>query len=285
MKELEFILDLMNEENELETIKKIKKKLGKEVGKEYIKTIIETNQIPNNAVFLPGSKTILLSTENIMKYLKKLEQIVVYDFPGFTKEEIKLTRLLTIYRILLHEIYHSKQIYNAFDTDINDLETEIIRTLYSFTRKEYLQEKKFKTREQIIEEKTGKINRILMPYDEINPLERKAEIESLNAIRNLLKPVKGKYSNAYNEIYCQELFKKINGYDVCLSSETISPYAQTLSILQAYNIKSFQTDENQLIYRVRDKSTEQEKMKLGLKVSRKILVKTENKIHELLGTE
>ena len=282
--ELEFLIELMNQEINLDTLRTIKQQIYKIKNSDHVQSIKENNKIPTNAAFMVATKTIQVNHGHILQYLKRLDEVLKTDMPRSTENDIKLFKLLTIYRIYIHELYHSKQIYNAFDTEKEDIETEITRSLYNINRKEYLEGLKVKTREQIIEDKTLKTNNILYKHSDINPLERKAEIESFKYIRNMLLPVKSVYLNVYDELYLMELSKKIAGYD---QSEV--PYIKVLEILKTenrnFNIKFPYGCPNKYSFlsTAQEKLTEQQRFELGLNVKPTTIDIAYQKINRILG--
>ena len=282
--ELEFIIELMNSEINLDTLRKIKQKIEKIKNSEHVEYIKENNKIPVNAAFMVSTKTIQVNQGHILQYLKGIDEVLKTDMPSSTENDIKMFKLLTIYRIYIHELYHSKQIYDAFDTNKNDMETEITRSLYNINRKEYLESLKTKTREQLIENKTLETNNILYKYNEINPLERKAEIESFKYIRNMLLPIKCAFLNVYDEMYLMELSKMIAGYD-----QAEIPYIKVLEILKNesknFNIKFPYGCPNKFLFMntARESLTEKERFELGLEVDHSTIDNAYQKINKILG--
>ena len=286
--ELDFIMNLMEKEFTINTLKEIKEKIKKEKNENQITEIIENDKCPTAAAFF-------LSTKHIeVNYGKMLNHAIIYanrinNSYGITKEELKLIEILTAYRMLLHEIHHSKQMYNVFDTNNMDPETEIIRSILNISRKDYLNELKTKSREEIIEERTFKINNMIIPYSEINPIERKAEIESLKGIRNIIEPIKSKYIKIYDEIHFNELLLKTDKYDEY--SETLNinmtPYIQILRLIKQnlhlpriylpYNTSTYKEAMNELS----KKTSEQERLDLGLEVKHYTLQKANDRMNLL----
>lgn len=283
-KELDFIMALMNEKIEIETLKTIKQRIDKMKNKQLVETIKENKKINLPAEFMASSKIIKVNYNKMLEYLNKLENAMKIDIPQATLEEIKLIKLLTVYRIFIHEIYHSKQIYSAFDTKQNDIETEITRSLYNINIEKYSKELKTKNRNQIIEEKTVKTNEILFKHSEINPIERKAEIESLKQIKQLITPIKGKYKNVYNELQLIEYSKLIAGYD-----RAEIPYIKVLEILKKEN-KEFKIkfpygcpNKFEFLKTAEDLATEKERLELGLNVSNETTERIYQKIYDMIG--
>lgn len=265
--ELEFIMELNKEELTIETLKRIKERLNILRNKDQIKSIKDCLEIEFKAAYYPETKMIGVNYIRIMSYLNKFEQAMRLDIPNARKDEIRMLKILTAYRIFLHEMYHSKQIYNAYETDSNDLESELIRSIFSMDRKTYLQELKTKTRSEIMDERTTTINNILMPYSELNPIERKAEIESYRQVRKILMPVRGNYMNVYDELHLLELGIQAQGYDL-----VEVPYIGILNILNEkipdYRIKYPYECKNKYAFfeTVKEIATEQERLELGLNV-------------------
>lgn len=282
--ELEFIIDLMHHEINIDTLKKIKQRIDNEKDVRHVERIKESKDIIKPTSFLFSTKTIKVNYIRMLDYLEKLESVMKTDMPESRTEEIKLIKLLTIYRMFMHELYHSKQIYEAFDTDINDLETEMTRSLYNFNRKEYLEKLQTKTRRQLIEEKTLKINNILYNYPEINTLDRKAEIESLKYVRRIIKPIQADCMNTYNELQLMEFSKLIAGYD-----KQDAPYIEALNKIKQLD-PSFiikypyeYSNKNLFLNTVKNITTEKERFELGLEVSTLTIDNTYTKINKLLG--
>jgi len=275
--DLNFIMKLNEEEITIETLKKIKQRINKLKNSNHVKSIKENKTIPINGVYYPGRKEIEVNLTHIIKYLDIFEEAMWTDIPNARKDEMKMLKLLTAYRIFLHEIYHSKQIYNAYETDSNDLESEIIRAIYNMSRKTYLQELETKSREQIMEEKTKETNDILMPHFEINPIERKAEIESFKRVRQILMPVRDNYISTYDELYVLEQATLIKGYD-----QAEVPFIQLIKILKEQN-PNFRimfpygcSNKYDFFKTVEGLATEQERIELGLN----IYPKTKDRVYE-----
>lgn len=276
--ELPLIMALMDEPLNINTLKKIKNMALQNVDPKYVENIQETKYINRSAQFLISSKTILVNYKKLNEFTEKAAQTLKED--TFTKKEkdIKMIKLLTAYRILLHEIHHSKQTYNVFDICGKDLETEIIRTIYNIDWEEYIEDLKNRDKIEIIEEKTGMLNRTLIPYSDINPIERKAEIESYKRILEIIKPIQELFPNIYNEIEIQRLYNMYNGYDFN------SPFEQLLNIIKSENKKlglPYDKDIKDL-NDIQSKATEIEKMELGLKVSENTIEQTRRKIEKIL---
>lgn len=279
--ELKLILELLNEKIDIKTLKKIKKMIEKNINKTHIEKIQEDTEIPVPAVFLLSTKIVKINYNRIQKYLEEFESAMRINMPNATKEDMQLIKLLTMYRMLLHEIYHSKQIYNVFDTDKNDIETEIIRSIYNIDRKKIIEELKFLTRNEIIEYTTALTNEILLPYHEINPLERKAEIQSFLQIRQMLEPIKQAYQKVYDEIYCMEMIKATTGYE---TNEI--PYFKTLEILERLNpdfkfILPYDS-KTRIEFLNKVHETEREKLELGLDVKQNTLQSINDELIRIL---
>lgn len=277
--DLELIMNLMDKPLNDDSLKQIKEMVEKNLNPEYVRRIEETTFIKGSAQFLPSFRTIVINYNYIKKSMDKAKKVLQEDTNTTRHSEKKLIKLLTAYRILLHEIYHSKQIYNVFDTCETDIETEIIRSLYNIEIEEYKKEQEKKDKSEIIEQKTFKINKILMPYSEINPIERKAEIESYKVIREMINPIKNSYPKVYDEIEMQILVNMCNGY------QYISPYEQVLDIIKTNDIKYKlpynSTNINDFTNKIKDKTTEIERMELGLNVSRNTIEKTFDKLQKI----
>ena len=265
--DLEFITNLMACEIDKYTLKRLKQRIERIKDDDKIEKIIEDRKIPTTLEFLPATKTIKVNYKNILNYLEKFENAMKMDIPNASEKEMKMLKLLTVYKIFLHEMYHSQQFFNAYELNSNDLESEIIRSIYNMNRKTYLEELKIKTREQIMEERTKKTNDILMPYFEINPIERKSEIESLRRVRQILLPVRGNYMNVYDELYVLEQSTLIKGYD-----RAEVPFIQMLEILKKRN-PNYRImfpygcpNKYEFLKVVEGLATEQERLDLGLNV-------------------
>ncbi len=282
--ELKFIMDLMDNEIDIETLRKIRDRIDKTKNKEHVEEIKENKKIPVPAAFMVSSKTIKVNNARMLDYLIRLESAMKIDMPETTDEELQLIKLITIYRIYMHELYHSKQIYDAFDTDKTDIETEITRSLYNIDRKVYLEELKTKSRKQIIEEKTYMTNSIFYNHPEINILDRKADIETLKYVRNMLSPVKDSFENVDTYLYLLKLSLLINGYD-----KPEVPYIETLEKLKIlnkkFNIVYPYNSKNKFMFlsAIKEITTEKERFELGLDVSQQTIENTYQKIDKILG--
>jgi len=282
--ELKFIMDLMDNEIDIETLRKIRDRIDKTKNKEHVEEIKENKKIPVPAAFMVSSKTIKVNNARMLDYLIRLESAMKIDMPETTDEELQLIKLITIYRIYMHELYHSKQIYDAFDTDKTDIETEMTRSLYNIDRKIYLEELKTKSRKQIIEEKTYMTNSIFYNHPEINILDRKADIETLKYVRNMLSPVKDSFENVDTYLYLLKLSLLINGYD-----KPEVPYIETLEKLKIlnkkFNIVYPYNSKNKFMFlsAIKEITTEKERFELGLDVSQQTIENTYQKIDKTLG--
>ena len=277
--DLEFIMELNEEKITIKTLKKIKERLNTLRNIDYIKSIKDCSELEHMAEYFPGTKMIGINYSKIMNFLDEYENAIYLDIPQASIKEMKMLRLITAYRIFLHEIHHSKQFYNAYETDSADLESEIIRSIYNMDRKKFLKELRTRTRREIMEEKTFKINEELLNYSEINPLERKAEIESFRQVRSILAPIRGMYMNLYDELYLLELAAQINGYD----KEEV-PFIQTLNTLKE-NIPNYKVnypygckDKYDLFETTEEITSEQERFELGLNVKDITKQKTDDKM-------
>ena len=210
--ELNLIINLMNKPLNIDALKKIKRMIEKQINPKYVKEITETDNINRSAQFMTSSKIILVNYEYIETYIEKEAKAFEMDMLTSKKEYIKLIKLLTAYRILLHEIHHAKQIYNVFDAYELDIESEILRIIYNIDREEYIEQLKNKYKIEIIEEKTKMTNIVLSKYSEINPIERKAEIESYKKIKKIIEPLKNIYPEVYDGIEMRKLYNMYNGY-------------------------------------------------------------------------
>ena len=277
--ELEVIINLMDKPINIDSLKQIKEMVEKKVNPKYVRSIEETHYITGAAEFLLSSRIILINYNNIKKYMEIAKETLKEDTRTNKNTEKKLIRLLSVYRILLHEMHHSKQIYNVFDTCEKDIETEIIKSIYNIDNEEYKNQIQNKDIYTIIEEKTAKINQILRPYSEINPIERKAEIESYKQIRELIKPVKNSYPNVYNEMEMQILSNMYNGY------QNGVPYEQVLKIIKENNSKYTlpynSKNINDFMNKIKDKLTEIERMELGLNVQENTIENTFNNLQKI----
>lgn len=286
--ELDFIMDLMYDDFNINTLRKIKEKIDKEKNTEQLKEIRENDLSPNSAVFYLSKKYMDIN------YRKLLNHAITYTSQirnsyEITDEEFKLMEILTAYRIFLHEIHHSKQIYNVFDTKNMDPETEVLRSILNVGRKEYLKELKTKSREEIIEEKTAAINNIIRPYSEMNPCERKAEIESLKHIKQIIEPLKNKYIKIYDEISFNELSIKIEGYEEYAVGfeKNMTPYVMASRIIkQGLHLPKIylpyeSSTYNEALEKLNRKTSEQEKLELGLDIKPRTLQKINDRINAL----
>ena len=279
--ELELIMNLMDQPITKDSLKQIREMNEKTVDTNYVRSIEETTCIKSSALFLPSPRIILVNYSRMNKIMEQATEILKIDTKTNKHKDKKLIKLLTIYRILLHEIHHSKQIYNVFDECKEDIESEIIRSIYNIDKEEYKKQLKKTEKNIIIEETTRKTNNILRPYSEINPIERKAEIESYKKIIELITPIKEAYPKVYNEIKMQMLFNRYNGYQYGL------PYEQTLEILKMnrakYKLPYNSENMKDFFNTIQNKTTEIERMELGLKVSNDTINNTISSIQKILA--
>ena len=278
--ELELIMNLMEKPITKDSLKQIKEMVEKTVDSNYVRSIEETTQIKTSARFLTASRIILVNYSRIGKFMEQATEILKIDTKTNKHRDKKLIKLLTAYRILLHEIHHSKQIYNVFDECKEDIESEIIRSIYNIDKEEYQKQIKKTEKNIIIEETTRVPNEILRDYSEINPIERKAEIESYKKIIELITPIKDAYQKVYDEIRMQMLFNRYNGYQYAI------PYEQTLEILKMnkakYKLPYNSENMKDFLNTIQNKTTEIERMELGLKVSNDTINNTISSIQKII---
>lgn len=287
-KELEFIMDLMYDDFNINTLRKITEKIDREKNTEQIKEIRENDSSPNSAVFYLSKKYIDVNYRKLLNHAITYTSQIRNNYE-ITDEEFKLMEILTAYRIFLHEIHHSKQIYNVFDTNNMDPETEVLRSILNVGRKEYLKELKTKSREEIIEEKTTTINNAIRSYSELNPSERKAEIESLKHIKRIIEPLKNKYPKIYDEISFNEIIIKTEGYDEYAVGfeKNMAPFIMALRIIkQELHLPKIylpyeSSTYNEALEKLNRKTSEQEKLELGLNIKPRTLQKANDRMNAL----
>ena len=283
--ELEFIINLMDKEINLDTLKKIKQRMEKIKRYEHVEYIKENSKIPTPTTFIPSTKTIQVNYEKVLEYLKNLDDVIKADMPKSSEKDIKMFKLLTTYRMYIYEMYRLKQIHDAFETNEKDLETQITRSIYNIiNRMDYLEKTIMISKQEIIKAKTSNANKILFEYSDINPLERKAEIESFKYIRKMLLPIRSTFENVYDEMYLMELSKMISGYD-----KAPIPYIRILELLKQED-KNFEIEfpygcesVNSFLNASKTMSTEKERFELGLNIEPETLNKTYQLINRMLG--
>ena len=273
--ELKMIMNLMDKPFDINSLKQLKQIVEKNIDPKYVKEIIETDRINKSAQFLVSSRTMKVNYNRMLKFLEETKEI--FEQETFTSKEKnkKMIKLVMGYRIFLHELHHSKQTYNTFDTYEEDIETEIIRIIYNIDKEDYVKQLETTEATKIIEEKTLKANTLLAEYSKINPIERKAEIESYKKIIEIMKPVKDLYPEVSDYMHMQLLANMLNGYN-----KYGVPFQQLIQIMNIKKIPYNNKKLNEII--ITNKATEIEKMKLGLNIKQDTIIQTEKKLQKLL---
>lgn len=278
-KRINIILDLMCKEISRDNLIKLVESI--DFDKKHVVSISEDHRINFCARFFPATKQIIVNYGKMLDYLDSFNEIIRIDMVSAREYEIKLICILTAYRIILHELYHAKQAYNVFYGDDSSAETELIRSIYNVDVDYFKRNKRKNYREKKIDDLTSYINSILVPYDEINLIERRAKIESYKQIREIISPIKYRYSDVYDELYMLELCKKINGYD-----KKIIPFFQLLDILNKnglkYNFPYGVDNHADFINKIYEVTTEEERFELGLSVDIDTVENAYNEISSIL---
>ena len=281
--DLSFILRQKDSEISPDVLRKIKIRLNCLTNSDQLERIRENKKNTENITYMPADKTIEVNFKLMIDYLNDFEQSMKIDIPNATDEDIRLIKLLIAYKMFLHEIYHAKQLYNAFETNEDDMESEIIRSIYNMSRKKYLQEIMYKPRRQIMEERIYETNRILLPYADINPIERKAEIEALKQVRNIITPLKDKYMKVYDELHLIELSKMMQGYE-----KAEVPFIRIIEILKTED-PNFRimlpygcNNKKELFETTETVTTERDRLEFGLNITGQTKEKVYEKISMIL---
>lgn len=283
--ELKLITELMNENITIETLRKIKNMAEKKMNKKYVSEIIETNCISAPAQYTPMFKTVMVNYGKIQIELKKVEEDIKYSIRNPKTKDIKMAKLIKAYRILLHELHHTKQIYKAMEEISDDIESETIRGIYKISEEDLKSEYKYDT----LDKKMKPVIRVLNPNSQFNPIERKAEMESYKQIEEILRPLKKLYPKVYDDIRMNQLGDILYGYTKIEPYEQIgddkeTPYEKVMDILDYYNIEYILPYDSKNIDEVKSKIadvSEQEKMELGLPVSPSILKEKQKELQKL----
>jgi len=269
--DLKLILELMDEQLDINSLKKIKALFEKNMDQKYVECIYETEDILPPAQFVQKYKTVMVNYKNFENIMNQTQEDMQYIIKTSTDKDIKFLRLITAYRIFLHEYHHSKQIYNVIDLK-DDIETEIIKGLLNID-KENLEDEQVK---DIIDFKMMPFIRLMNGNAIFNPIERKAEIESFKQVHKLLEQVKELYPNVYDYTYMSILGNTKDGYGKhepveCLGDDKETPYEKTLDILDYFGINYRypynKINYNDAITEIKEKTSEQERYELGLEVS------------------
>ena len=281
--DLSFIMRQKDSEISPDILRKIKVRLNCLANGDQLEKIRENKKNTENIEYISTNKTIEVNFKLMIDYLNDFENSMRLDMPNATEEDIRLIKVLIAYKMFLHEIYHAKQLYNAFETNENDIESEIIRSIYNMDRKKYLQELMYKPREQIIKERTYETNRILLPHEDINPIERKAELEALKRVRNIITPLKDKYTKVYDELYLIELSRMIQGYE-----KADVPFIRIMEILKTEDpnfriILPYGCRNKKDLFEVSETmTTERDRLEFGLNVTGQTKEKVYEKISVIL---